>query len=122
MQPTIRTDPERPAPVSGGEMLVRIGAELGRLAEHGTSLQVAVAAALVELQPAQVLENLQGLDLITQTLEALASVVAAFQRTAPANWPVDPDELSRDVGLHSLQRRLLGDAPAPHPAGAVDLW
>ncbi len=70
MQPPIRTGLERPAPVSGGEMLVRIGAELGRLAKHGASLQVAVSAALVEPQPARVLENLQGLDPMLFTLRS----------------------------------------------------
>ena len=114
--------PSAKACVGGAEMLLRIGAGLSSLVQDGVRLQDAVASAREERATASLTEALQGLDWITQRLEALAQVVNALQRAAPSAWLVDACALSGGIGLESLRLELLGQTPPSVRGGAVDLW
>ncbi len=108
--------------VAGAEMLSRIGVGLSRLVEDGARLQEAVASARQNPEAMSLTEALQGLDYITQRLEAFASVVHELRTVAPSDWHVDARGLSGGIGLENLRLELLGRTAADYSGGTVELW
>lgn len=94
--------------------------ELAALADRCEALQAGLAPAL---QSGAAIEEAQSLDLLTQSLAAVADYLHALSHTLPGDWQVDPHGPARIVPLTELARRLVG-APLPPPpeSGELDFF
>jgi hypothetical protein len=93
--------------------------ELAALSGRCGRLQGALAPGLAG---AAAIEEAQGLDLVTQSLEALATYLETLARGLPADWTVDAQAAAADLPLAELARRLLGQAPEAADSGELDLF
>jgi hypothetical protein len=100
--------------------LAACAGELADLAGRCGRLQATLAPGLAA--PAAI-EDAQGLDLVTQSLEALAAYLETLARGLPAGWTVDAEAAAAGLPLAGLARRLLGQAPeAAADNGELDLF
>lgn len=99
-----------------GDLLARLASELLSLqamtAEIEEALGDLLQSARLEAGP---LRTLQHLDLLNQSLHALADVCSSSAALAPADWAVDAAKATGNVPLADLARRLAG-GPAATPA------
>ena len=94
--------------------------ELAALADRCEALQAGLAPAL---QSGAAIEEAQTLDLLTQSLAAVADYLHALSATLPAEWLVDVHSATAIVPLTELARRLAGGAlQAPSEPGELDLF
>lgn len=91
--------------------------ELAALSDRCETLQAGLAPAL---QSGAAIEEAQTLDLLTQSLAAVADYLHALSQTLPEDWQVDPNGAARIVPLTELARRLVG-GPMPPPAESGEL-
>lgn len=104
-------------PVLGvGDLLARLASELLSL----QAMTAEIEQALGDLLPAAHLDagplrTLQHLDLLNQSLQALASVCTSSAALASAEWSVDAAKAAGHLPLAALARRLTGE-PAATPA------
>jgi hypothetical protein len=94
--------------------------ELAALADVCEGLQAGLAPAL---QSGAAIEEAQTLDLITQTLAAVAEYLAMIAAGLPHDWTVDARLAASAVPLTELAARLAGGAlHAPPESGELDLF
>jgi hypothetical protein len=94
--------------------------ELAALADRCEALQAGLAPAL---QSGAAIEEAQTLDLLTQSVAAVADYLHALSTTLPADWQVDAGPAASIVPLTELARRLAGGPlQAPPEAGELDLF
>lgn len=94
--------------------------ELAALADRCEALQAGLAPAL---QSGAAIEEAQTLDVLTQSLAAVADYLHAVSAILPADWQVDAAPAAAIVPLTELARRLLGGPlQAPPEAGELDLF
>jgi hypothetical protein len=94
--------------------------ELAALADRCETLQAGLAPAL---QSGAAIEEAQTLDLLTQTLAAVADYLHAVSATLPADWVIDVHPAAAVVPLTELAWRLLGGSfHAPPESGELDLF
>ena len=84
----------------------------------------AAASALLRASPKMpsLSVGLQGLDLLAQRLDGLASFVAALAEQVDASVRVDASEAARDVSLGDLAHRLQLSAPPQRRLAAIELF
>ena len=94
--------------------------ELAVLADLCEALQAGLAPAL---QSGAAIEEGQTLDLLTQTLAAIADYLNVLAVALPSDWKIDAAAAATIVPLTDLARRLTGGACRP-PAepGELDLF
>jgi hypothetical protein len=101
-------------------MLGACAGELAVLAGRCEALQAGLAPAL---QGGAVIEEAQSLDLVTQSLAAVADYLNVLAAGLPPEWVVDAQPAAATVPLSELARRLVGGAPhAPSESGELDLF
>ncbi|CAN7144003.1 hypothetical protein LJR219_000007 [Phenylobacterium sp. LjRoot219] len=94
--------------------------ELAALADRCETLQAGLAPAL---QSGAAIEEAQTLDLLTQSLAAVADYLHALSETLPGDWRVDPNGPARAVPLAELAWRLVGGPmPSPPESGELDFF
>jgi len=94
--------------------------ELAALADRCEALQAGLAPAL---QGGAAIEEAQTLDLLTQSLAAVADYLHALSQTLPSDWQVDPHGPARIVPLTELAWRLVGGPmPPPPESGELDFF
>lgn len=94
--------------------------ELAALADRCEALQAGLAPAL---QSGAAIEEAQTLDLLTQSLSAVADYLNALSAGLPGDWIVDAGAAATLVPLTELARRLIGGAlHAPPESGELDLF
>ena len=107
-----------PQPLS--RTLSACAGELAALADRCETLQAGLAPAL---QGGAAIEEAQTLDLLTQTLAAVADYLHAISAGLPAEWTVDARPAAAVVPLAELSWRLLGGAyHVPPESGELDLF
>ncbi|HKR89582.1 MAG TPA: hypothetical protein VJS38_15520 [Phenylobacterium sp.] len=109
-----------PSPQPLSRTLGACAGELAALADRCEALQAGLAPAL---QSGAAIEEAQTLDLLTQSLAAVADYLHALSASLPAEWLVDPAPAAAIVPLTELARRLTGAALlAPPESGELDLF
>jgi hypothetical protein len=94
--------------------------ELAALADRCEALQAGLAPAL---QSGAAIEEAQTLDLLTQSLAAVADYLHAISADLPADWVVDAAPAAAIVPLTELARRLAGGSlQTPAEPGELDLF
>ena len=94
--------------------------ELAALAGLCEALQAGLAPAL---QGGAAIEEAQTLDLLTQTLGAVADYLHVLAAALPSDWTVDTTPAAASVPLTELAWRLVGGAfHAPPETGELDLF
>jgi hypothetical protein len=94
--------------------------ELAALADRCETLQAGLAPAL---QSGAAIEEAQTLDLLTQTLAAVADYLNVLAGGLPSEWRVDTTPAAASVPLTELAWRLAGGAfHAPAESGELDLF
>lgn len=94
-------------------LIARIGGEMAMLADRVTILQTLVELPEeVDPTPAHV-EAVQSLDLVDQTLRALADVMTRTTVGLETSGDVDVEHVLAGCPLSDLSRRLAGLPPAP---------
>lgn len=94
--------------------------ELAALADRCEALQAGLAPAL---QSGAAIEEAQTLDLLTQSLAAVADYLHALSAAVPAECLVDASPAAAIVPLTELARRLTGGlVQAPPESGELDLF
>jgi hypothetical protein len=94
--------------------------ELATLADRCEALQAGLAPAL---QTGAAIEEAQTLDLLTQSLAAVADYLHALSSSLPGDWVVDTAPAAAVVPLTELAWRLLGGALHPPPeTGEIDFF
>jgi hypothetical protein len=94
--------------------------ELAALADRCETLQAGLAPAL---QTGAAIEEAQTLDLLTQSIAAVADYIHALAANLPADWHVDARPAAAIVPLAELAWRLAGGAlHAPPESGELDLF
>lgn len=91
-----------------GDVLSRVGHELGHLARLLEHLETLVGPLTLEAAGRDVgfLHHMQGFDHIGQKVSGLADFLAALAPAAPSQWLVDPAAAARVVTLADLASRL----------------
>ena len=110
------------APTSAAIALERIGAELGRLAQRLARVEVAIGRVVHDAgaASAELVVDLQEVDLARQEAEALAQVVLGVSRALPRAARVNLDDATAGLKLADLAARLEGAARAqPQACEAV---
>jgi len=94
--------------------------ELAALADRCEALQAGLAPAL---QSGAAIEEAQTLDILTQSLAAVADYLHALATDLPKDWIVDAAPAVAVVRLNELAKRLAGGSMLP-PAqsGELDLF
>ena len=99
-----------------GDLLTRLSAELSTLRAMTVEVEGAVGTLIAGEKgapPAQLLQPLQRLDILNQSLGALAGVCASAGALAPAGWMIDGAAAMAGLPLAGLAQRLSGvDDPA----------
>lgn len=94
--------------------------ELAALADRCEALQAGLAPAL---QSGAVIEEAQTLDLLTQSLAAVADYLHALSANLPAEWLVDAAPAAAIIPLTELAWRLAGGPMhSPPETGELDLF
>jgi hypothetical protein len=94
--------------------------ELAAMADRCEALQAGLAPAL---QSGAAIEEAQTLDLLTQTLAAVADYLHAVSADLPSEWALDIRPAAAVVPLTELAWRLLGGQfHAPPESGELDLF
>jgi hypothetical protein len=94
--------------------------ELAALADRCEALQAGLAPAL---QSGAAIEEAQTLDLLTQSLAAVADYLHALSVGLPGEWVVDTAPAAAVIPLAELARRLLGGPlHAPPETGEIDFF
>lgn len=94
--------------------------ELAALADRCEALQAGLAPAL---QSGAAIEEAQTLDMLTQSLAAVADYLHALAADIPKDWVVDAGPATSAVRLTELAKRLAGGALLPAPeSGELDLF
>ncbi len=90
------------------------------LADRCESLQAGLAPAL---QSGAAIEEAQTLDLLTQTLAAVADYLHALSAGLPPDWRIDAGAAASVVPLTELAWRLLGGGyHVPPESGELDFF
>ena len=94
--------------------------ELAALADRCEALQAGLAPAL---QSGAAIEEAQTLDILTQSLAAVADYLHVLAADLPKDWIVDPGPAVAAVQLSELAKRLAGGGQLPAPeSGEVDMF
>jgi len=94
--------------------------ELAALADRCEALQAGLAPAL---QTGAAIEEAQTLDLLTQSLAAVADYLHALAQILPGDWQVNPQGAAQIVPLTELAWRLVGGPAHPPPeTGELDFF
>jgi hypothetical protein len=94
--------------------------ELAALADRCEALQAGLAPAL---QTGAAIEEAQTLDILTQSLAAVADYLHTLAADVPNEWVVDASSAAAAVRLTELAKRLAGGALLPPPeSGELDLF
>jgi hypothetical protein len=94
--------------------------ELATMADRCEALQAGLAPAL---QTGAAIEEAQTLDLLTQTMAAVADYIGALAAGLPADLVVDAGAAAAIVPLAELAWRLTGGpAHVPPESGELDLF
>lgn len=113
---TLALQSRQPSPHRLTGVLEGVAHELDLLRAHALRLQdVCAAADLPALDPVLIRE-LQGLDLMSQRLEVLSTVVAAVIRAAPFDPAMDLDDCLRALPLADVAGRLRARAAGLAPS------
>ena len=110
------------APTPAAIALERIGAELGRLTQRLARIEEAIGRVVDDAGPAsaELVVDLQEIDLARQEAEALAHVVACVSRSLSRAARVDLEDATAGLTLADLAARLSGCARAqPQACDAV---
>ncbi len=95
----------------------------GGLAAWAGRCEAAQAGLAPALQNGAAIEEAQALDLMTQSLAAVADYLSALAAGLPADWRIDATPAAAIVPLAELARRLAGDGrDRPPEAGELDLF
>lgn len=125
---------ERPRPAyaavaegtSVAEVLAALGDELERLSNVSNALQEAIAASRVVPQNAAAARDLQGADLLSQSLVALSAAahgLADLPACQALGGTFDANRLMESVPLESVAARLADRSAAPSSTqGDIDLF
>ncbi len=107
-------------------VLDALGRELARMADVAVRLQGLpnLSTESIQASQAQIVQDIQALDGLTQSLFALADFVSALAPTVTAQSSCDLKSALNLVTLSDVARRLDSDAgPDPeHEAGALELF
>ncbi len=100
--------PAEPLHAPMGELLARVGRELGQLSGRLGRVETLVAPLILAAarSDAQLVRQIQDLDHIRQKVEALADFLAALALVAPDQLLVDASAAARFVSLADLAARL----------------
>ena len=100
------------APTSAVVALDRIGAELTRLTERLARVEAAIGRVVGDAGPAtaELILDLQEIDLARQEAEALCMVLANVADALPSVAPIDINRALDGLTLGSLAERLSGSA------------
>src|SRR6185369_10020379 len=94
--------------------------ELAALADLCEALQAGLAPAL---QSGAAIEEAQALDILTQSLSAVADYLHALADGVPKYWTLDCRPAAATVQLADLARRLAGGALLPaQESGEVEMF
>jgi hypothetical protein len=107
--------------VSLRDMISRVAIELEVNSILASDFHDVVSDLAAENMTGSVMERLQALDLISQTLAEIGIFLSGMSKFCPADQIV-PENLLKDIRLAALRDRLEGKAP--DLAGPVDpeLW
>lgn len=109
--------PGSPAPrIPLSRLLSQMGVELKRAAATLADIELAVGLVVTAAgrADARMLVELQAIDHLHQTLQALAEFASDIAADAPEDWQIDVDGVARSLKLDALAKRL-----ALAPAGAT---
>ena len=120
--------PAPPQPL--GQLLRRVADELHVLQRDGRALEDAIGRSILGEEPStrETLENLQGIDLIVQTLNELGDYVGAMGEMVGDAAALDMSAPLARISLRDLARALSGGARRPivdeagRVTGEVDLF
>jgi hypothetical protein len=92
------------------DVLATVSHEVRMLADSAAELQDLIGNLTVadHAAPSTSIYDLQALDHLSQSLEAIAEFLAAVSKLSASSWQVDVTEASRAVRLAELGRRLNG--------------
>lgn len=96
-------------------VMAQIGAELRMLVAAFGAVEAAVDAIVAEShrKDARTVRDLQNLDLLAQSLQALATFTEDLSASVPQAWQVDTATAARSLTLAALARRLRLSSIAP---------
>lgn len=111
------------------DILVRLSAEIEHAVEQLVAIEIAVSVMSEHLchLDSPVMQNIQQVDKVRQSLEALSGFTADIAEQVPRSLIVDCGEAANRIKLSDLARRLLAGASAantgkPMDYGEVDLF
>ena len=118
MTPLARSRRDVTAPEVMPATLRLVAAEIALLADTAESLQLPIVELILHAGPTATAKypELQNLDLLIQTLQALATFTSRLAEG------MEREQAAHDLGLADLERRLLGAPPAndrPRDGGDV---
>lgn len=94
--------------------------ELSALAARCEELQTGLAPAL---RSGAAIEEAQALDLLTQSLAAVAGYLGEVSAELPAELTIDPRDAAAKVPLAEMARRLVGMRPHAAPeSGELEMF
>jgi hypothetical protein len=94
--------------------------ELQALTEQCERLQALISPVLRRVEDG---EEIQAMDLLTQSLNGVAQYLAALSQGVAPGWRVDAAQAASGVTIHDLACRLQGVAAAPPvPSGDFDFF
>ena len=98
-------------------LLTRISLELRLLGTSigGVELAVQHLAARAAKADAGAIRDLQGIDLIGQSVQNLAEFMACLAREVPTDWSIDIEPALHSISLQAIANRLVKSANAPAP-------
>jgi hypothetical protein len=105
---TNNRDPSNSLIVPIGDILSRVGHELGHLARLLEHLETLVGPLTLDAasKDANFMHHMQGFDHIGQKMSGLSAFLAALAPDASSRWLVDPTAAARVVTLADLASRL----------------
>ena len=109
-------------------LLTQLSQELGALHLMAADMEATVDDMIERhagVLDARSIQNLQLLDILNQTLLALARFAANAAALSPRHWEVDGTAAVSDIRLASLAQRLAraaGEGESAMPAGACELF
>ena len=100
--------------------LVNAKCEIDKMEGLTESLQHAVGELLqVEGAPSGARQELQKLDLLHQSLGALASYLSSLSQQTPGEWQIASHMAIADIKLRDMAERLSGEGEAPQQLQTV---
>lgn len=111
----------KPLPVA----LAALGTELRSLARLAEGLQSPIAGLIGQVGPDAALDyaELQGMDILSQTLADLSAYAATLAQALEEGERIDPGALARGMQLSDLALRLCGPGgSAPAASGGCEFF